>query len=147
MKIYIDSVLEPRNLDLSNLLDKHTTYDFHFYTEYFSGDGIFHYEKNVLYKEKIEDMAVESKKLGDFDLIIDYSEIYRIPWYQLPCNHEKEVIYKYVIPLKNIQFVVECVKHGEKCLPSDAYFQIKDNKLLDIQDTANEFNEFLLTLK
>ena len=101
---------------------------------------------NVLYKEKIEDMAVESKKLGDFDLIIDYSEIYRIPWYQLPCDHEKEIIYKYVIPLKNIQFVVECVKHGEKCLPSDAYFQIKDLQLLAVEDTAKEFNEFLLSL-
>ena len=107
MKIYIDSVLEPRNLDLSNLLDKHTTYDFHFYTEYFSGDGIFHYEKNVLYKEKIEDMAVESKKLGDFDLIIDYSEIYRIPWYQLPCDHEKEIIYKYFLGISFLFIIQE----------------------------------------
>ncbi len=147
MKIYIDSILEPKNLNLSNLLDKHKTYDFHFYTEYLAKEGIFHYEKNVLYKEKIDDLAVEYKKLGDFDLIIDYSEIYRTPCYQLPCNHQKEVIYKYVVPIKNIQFVVECVKQGEKCLPSDAYFQIKDIKLLDIQDTANEFNEFLLTLK
>ena len=50
------------------------------------------------------------------------------------------------IPLKNIQFVVECVKHGEKCLPSDAYFQIKDLQLLAVEDTAKEFNEFLLSL-
>ena len=93
MKIYVDKC-SPNNFDLETFLSKHLDYTTHFITEYTSSEGVFTYEKNVLYKEEYTDKKIETKTLGDHTLIIDNSTTARTPWYQLPCEHVKETLYK-----------------------------------------------------
>lgn len=148
MKFYIfDGPTNPTNINLDELLNRYRNYDFHFYTEYLSDEGIFTYEKNVLYKECVSDKNLEYKTIGEFEITIDNSVYNRQKWFQLPSEHKKEIIYKYAFSFKNFQFSVECIRSGDKCVPIDTYFEIKDVKMLDIQETANSFNEFLSTLK
>ena len=142
MKIYVDKC-SPNNFDLETFLSKHLDYTTHFITEYTSPEGVFTYEKNILYKEEYTDKQIETKTLGDHTLIIDNSTTTRTPWYQLPCEHNKEILYKYVVELNNIQFVIYCVKSGNKSIPVDTYFQACDSKLIDVQETADELNVFL----
>ena len=148
MKFYYSDIsAEPMNINLDDLLNRYRNYDFHFYTQYLSDEGIFVYEKNILYCEKINDNKIETKQIGDYEIIVDYSEIKHEPWFHLPNNHIKEIIYKYSFPFKNFQFAIECVRAGNKCVLIDTYFEIRDIKMLNIQETCDSLNEFLLTLK
>ena len=148
MKIYIifESV-NPKKINLDDLLNRYRNYDFHFYTEYLSEEGIFIYEKNILYREQIKDDNIQTKKIGEYEVIIDNSIQQREQWFQLPSEHQKEIIYKYAFPFKNFQFAVECVRAGDKCIPVDTYIELKDVNILNIQETSDSLNEFLSTLK
>ncbi len=146
MKIYVKTC-DPSVLDLDSILNKHRDYTVHFFTEYCSPEGVFTYEKNVLYKENVVDDCIETKTVGDFTMTIDNSCHKRTQCFQLPCEHVKQVIFKYVFVLKYVQFIVECVRSGNKCVPVNSYFQTKDVKLIDDQDTTSELNVFLSSLK
>ena len=148
MKLYyISEQSDPGKINLDDLLNRYRNYDFHFYTEYLSEEGIFTYEKNVLYREQTKDDSIQTKKIGDYEIIIDNSSHYREQWFQLPSVHKKETIYKYAFPFKNFQFAVECIRIGDKCIPVNTYIEMKDANMLNIQDTSDSLNEFLSTLK
>ena len=77
MKFYYSGgPADPTKINLDDLLNRYRNYDFHFYTHYLSDEGIFIYEKNVLYCEKVKDNKIETKKIVDFEIIIDYSDVY-----------------------------------------------------------------------
>lgn len=148
MKFYYSGgPADPTKINLDDLLNRYRNYDFHFFTHYLSDEGIFIYEKNVLYCEKVKDNKIETKKIGDFEIIIDYSDVKREPWFHLPNNHVKEIIYKYSFTFKNFQFAIEGIRSGNKCVIIDTYFEIKDINMLNIQETCDSLNEFLSNLK
>ena len=146
MKVYAEKCV-PDKIDLDYMTTQHPDYTVQFVTEYYTDDGVFTYEKNTLYKESAVDGIVEKQNIGDIILTLDNSYYKRDVVYNLPSEHLKRVVYKYVFARDHIHLVVESVRNGDKCVPIDVYFQIKDAKLLTRDETIDDINVFLSLVK